>query len=228
MSSAPASSNKSALAVPSEDVLSAKASTLLGSFSPSYNGAITYITFVIIALSQIARMSIHDSTVTTATTRPSPTSLSHGCAIYRRSGPYRLAQSRPKTQSDLCVSNAIVKAGIGFGAGVVASAILFRRRPWPVLVGLGFGLGQGYSDCERVFNPVAVPGFVIAKDAKPQPSPYATFNPFGSKASDVKDKSEAKASQVVDKIKDATKQVVGKVEEVKDKAENKLGDKKWV
>lgn len=34
-------------------------------------------------------------------------------------------------------------------------------RPWPVLLGLGFGLGQGYADCERVFNPAAVPGFRI-------------------------------------------------------------------
>ncbi|KDE02324.1 hypothetical protein MVLG_07107 [Microbotryum lychnidis-dioicae p1A1 Lamole] len=131
-------------------------------------------------------------------------------------------------KSDICVSNAIVKAGIGFGAGVVCSAILFRRRPWPVFVGLGFGLGQGYSDCERVFNPAAVPGFVIAKDGKPQASPYANFNPFGSKASDVKDSAEDKVSQVVDKVKDATKQVVGKAEAVKDKAENKLGDTKWV
>lgn len=30
-----------------------------------------------------------------------------------------------------------------------------------MLLGLGFGFGQGYSDCERVFNPAAVPGFRI-------------------------------------------------------------------
>lgn len=34
-------------------------------------------------------------------------------------------------------------------------------------MGLGFGLGQGYSDAERVFNPAAIPGFVIASEATP-------------------------------------------------------------
>ncbi|KAL7343509.1 hypothetical protein BJY59DRAFT_645302, partial [Rhodotorula toruloides] len=62
---------------------------------------------------------------------------------------------------DLCLSNALVKAGTGLAVGIVASAVLFRRRPWPVFLGLGFGFGQGYSDCERVFNPAAVPGFKI-------------------------------------------------------------------
>ncbi|SCZ95343.1 BZ3500_MvSof-1268-A1-R1_Chr11-2g03446 [Microbotryum saponariae] len=191
MSSAPAPSNKTSSAVPSEDVLSAKASARRGISRTSGRILMPLLALVTLPLTDVLLF------------------------ISRRT-------------SDICVSNAIVKAGIGFGAGVVCSAILFRRRPWPVLVGLGFGLGQGYSDCERVFNPAAVPGFVIATDGKPEASPYANFNPFGSKASEVKDKAEDKVSQVVDKVKDATKQVVGKAEAVKDKAENKLGDKKWV
>ncbi|KAI3627247.1 MIC10 [Malassezia furfur] len=59
---------------------------------------------------------------------------------------------------DLCISNAIVKTGIGFSAGVVLSVVLLKRRSWPVWLGTGFGLGAGYTDCERSFNPVAVPG----------------------------------------------------------------------
>jgi hypothetical protein len=113
---------------------------------------------------------------------------------------------RHNLQTDLCLSNGIVKAGTGLAVGIVASAILFRRtfppphfqrhlrsdaksidpflafspflpfpllrfssltgRPWPVFLGLGFGIGQGYSDCERVFNPAAVPGFRIAGEAQ--------------------------------------------------------------
>ncbi|GAA6061559.1 hypothetical protein JCM10212_001091 [Sporobolomyces blumeae] len=69
-------------------------------------------------------------------------------------------------KTDLCLSNAIVKAGTGLAVGVVASAILFRRRPWPVLLGLGFGFGQGYADCERVFSPASLPGYRIAGQDK--------------------------------------------------------------
>ncbi|WFC97858.1 Mitochondrial inner membrane organizing system component [Malassezia yamatoensis] len=69
---------------------------------------------------------------------------------------------------DLCISNAIVKTGIGFSAGVVLSVVLLKRRSWPVWLGTGFGLGSGYTDCERSFNPVAVPGVrVLPANAKP-------------------------------------------------------------
>ncbi|KAH9824696.1 hypothetical protein DFH28DRAFT_1843 [Melampsora americana] len=62
-------------------------------------------------------------------------------------------------KTDVCLSNAIVKTGIGFGAGVVMSAVLFRRRAFPVWIGIGTGLGASYSDCQRTFNPVHVPGY---------------------------------------------------------------------
>ncbi|GAA5821782.1 hypothetical protein JCM3770_000142 [Rhodotorula araucariae] len=81
-------------------------------------------------------------------------------------------------KTDLCVSNALVKAGTGLAVGIVASAILFRRRPWPVFLGLGFGFGQGYSDCERVFNPAAVPGFKI--QGAEAASPFKLSAPFAS------------------------------------------------
>ncbi|GAA5862424.1 hypothetical protein JCM3774_002512 [Rhodotorula dairenensis] len=89
-------------------------------------------------------------------------------------------------KTDLCLSNALVKAGTGLAVGIVTSAILFRRRPWPVFLGLGFGIGQGYSDCERVFNPAAIPGFKIQGAEKSSPfqlsSPFAAVSPSQSSA----------------------------------------------
>ncbi|KAJ1978873.1 Mitochondrial inner membrane organizing system component [Dimargaris cristalligena] len=59
---------------------------------------------------------------------------------------------------DQCVADLLVKAGIGFSAGVVGSVLLFRRRTWPVWAGTGFGIGHAYSECQRQFHPsVAFP-----------------------------------------------------------------------
>lgn len=38
------------------------------------------------------------------------------------------ACSHFRSQTDLCISNAVVKTGIGFSAGVVLSVLLFRRE----------------------------------------------------------------------------------------------------
>ncbi|KAI6165305.1 hypothetical protein EDD17DRAFT_1775068 [Pisolithus thermaeus] len=56
------------------------------------------------------------------------------------------------------VADLLVKAGVGFGVGVVASVILFRRRTWPVALSTGFGMGAAYADCDRLFNPARIPG----------------------------------------------------------------------
>ncbi|CAN3376712.1 hypothetical protein DIURU_004508 [Diutina rugosa] len=53
---------------------------------------------------------------------------------------------------DVVLSNALIKTGLGFGAGVLASVLLFRRRAWPVWVGVGFGLGRGYSEGDAIFR----------------------------------------------------------------------------
>lgn len=49
-------------------------------------------------------------------------------------------------------------------------------------MGLGFGLGQGYSDAQRIFNPAAIPGFVILPPlpaGSPSAStPVANTSPF--------------------------------------------------
>ncbi|KAF8876454.1 DUF543-domain-containing protein [Mucidula mucida] len=59
---------------------------------------------------------------------------------------------------DRCMADFLVKAGVGFGAGVVASVILFRRRTWPIALSTGFGAGAAYADCDRSFNPARIPG----------------------------------------------------------------------
>ncbi|GLB39729.1 putative component of the MICOS complex, a large protein complex of the mitochondrial inner membrane that plays crucial roles in the maintenance of crista junctions, inner membrane architecture, and formation of contact sites to the outer membrane [Lyophyllum shimeji] len=59
---------------------------------------------------------------------------------------------------DRCLADFLVKTGIGFSAGVVASVILFRRRTWPIALSTGFGAGAAYADCNRSFNPARIPG----------------------------------------------------------------------
>ncbi|CAE6476748.1 unnamed protein product [Rhizoctonia solani] len=59
---------------------------------------------------------------------------------------------------DRCVADLIVKSGVGFGVGIVASVLLFRRRGWPVALSTGFGAGAAYADCDRSFNPARIPG----------------------------------------------------------------------
>ncbi|KAF9781405.1 DUF543-domain-containing protein [Thelephora terrestris] len=56
------------------------------------------------------------------------------------------------------LTELVVKAGIGFGIGVVASVILFKRRTWPLALTTGFGAGAAYADCDRSFNPARMPG----------------------------------------------------------------------
>ncbi|CCH47015.1 hypothetical protein BN7_6624 [Wickerhamomyces ciferrii] len=53
---------------------------------------------------------------------------------------------------DVVLSNTIVKTGLGFGAGVLASVLLFKRRAFPVWIGVGFGLGRGYAEGDAIFR----------------------------------------------------------------------------
>lgn len=53
---------------------------------------------------------------------------------------------------DIVISNGIVKTGLGLGAGIIASAVLFKRRQFPVWLGLGFGLGRSYAEGDSVFR----------------------------------------------------------------------------
>jgi len=44
---------------------------------------------------------------------------------------------------------------------------LVLGRMWPVNVGLGFGLGRSYADCDRQFNPNSIPGWHLGKPSSP-------------------------------------------------------------
>ncbi|KAI1335529.1 DUF543-domain-containing protein [Xylariaceae sp. FL0016] len=63
------------------------------------------------------------------------------------------AVSRPVSEAllnekwDRCLSNMLVKSSLGLGFGVVFSVLLFKRRSWPVLAGVGFGAGRAYEEC---------------------------------------------------------------------------------
>ena len=50
-------------------------------------------------------------------------------------------------QWDRCLSNALIKSTLGLGFGVVFSVLLFKRRAWPAWVGVGFGAGRAYEEC---------------------------------------------------------------------------------
>ncbi|CCD22177.1 Mic10p NDAI_0A00170 [Naumovozyma dairenensis CBS 421] len=53
---------------------------------------------------------------------------------------------------DIVLSNTLVKVGLGFGVGVVTSVIFFKRRTFPVWLGIGFGAGRGYAEGDAIFR----------------------------------------------------------------------------
>ncbi|EPQ50821.1 DUF543-domain-containing protein [Gloeophyllum trabeum ATCC 11539] len=66
---------------------------------------------------------------------------------------------------DRCLADLLVKTGVGFSVGVVASVILFRRRAWPVAFSTGIGTGIAWADCDRLFNPTRGPGMRVVTPA---------------------------------------------------------------
>lgn len=55
-------------------------------------------------------------------------------------------------QWDVVISNTLVKTGLGFGFGVVASVLFFKRKAFPVWLGIGFGAGRGYAEGDAIFR----------------------------------------------------------------------------
>jgi inner membrane organizing system protein 1 len=58
-------------------------------------------------------------------------------------------------QWDRCLSNLIIKSTLGLGFGVVFSVLLFKRRAWPAFVGVGFGAGRAYEECNSSLKQAA-------------------------------------------------------------------------
>lgn len=71
---------------------------------------------------------------------------------------------------EVCISQLLVKTGIGLSVGIVTSALIFKKKSWPIALSTGFGIGFAYADCQRTFNPAAIPGFKVVKPAEPNAS----------------------------------------------------------
>lgn len=54
------------------------------------------------------------------------------------------------SQWDRCLSSFLIRSGLGLSFGVVFSVLLFKRRAWPAWVGLGFGAGRAWEECDNV------------------------------------------------------------------------------
>lgn len=54
-------------------------------------------------------------------------------------------------QWDKCLSSFLIRSSLGLSFGVVFSVLLFKRRAWPAFVGLGFGAGRAYEECNGGF-----------------------------------------------------------------------------
>ncbi|KAJ1965270.1 Mitochondrial inner membrane organizing system component [Dipsacomyces acuminosporus] len=63
---------------------------------------------------------------------------------------------------DQATANLLVKAGLGLSVGIVASALLFKRRMWPVTFFTGAGVGAAYADAQRLFDSVSTLGRPVA------------------------------------------------------------------
>ncbi|PVH97885.1 DUF543-domain-containing protein [Periconia macrospinosa] len=58
---------------------------------------------------------------------------------------------------DRCLSSMLIRSGLGVSFGVVFSVLLFKRRAWPAWVGLGFGAGRAWEECDSSFKRAASP-----------------------------------------------------------------------
>ena len=53
---------------------------------------------------------------------------------------------------DRCISDLCIKSVAGLSVGGIVSLVLFRRRSWPAVLGLGMGMGMAYSNCQNDFQ----------------------------------------------------------------------------
>ena len=53
---------------------------------------------------------------------------------------------------DRCLVDAGIKLAGGLAVGSIFSLLLFKRRSWPLVFGMGAGFGMGYQNCQMEFN----------------------------------------------------------------------------
>ncbi|KAL2357213.1 hypothetical protein BJ546DRAFT_967173 [Cryomyces antarcticus] len=58
---------------------------------------------------------------------------------------------------DRCLSSMLIRSSLGLSFGVIFSVLLFKRRAWPAMVGLGFGAGRAWEECDSSFRHAAAP-----------------------------------------------------------------------
>ncbi|KAF2762736.1 DUF543-domain-containing protein [Pseudovirgaria hyperparasitica] len=72
--------------------------------------------------------------------------------------PAPVSRTRPLSEAllnekwDRCLSSMLIRSGLGLSFGVVFSVLLFKRRAWPAWVGLGFGAGRAWEECDNSFK----------------------------------------------------------------------------
>ncbi|XP_020914003.1 uncharacterized protein LOC110251615 [Exaiptasia diaphana] len=52
---------------------------------------------------------------------------------------------------DRCFVDTSIKAASGTLVGSIFSLIFFKRKAWPITLGLGIGIGAGYTNCRHQF-----------------------------------------------------------------------------
>ncbi|XP_031566736.1 uncharacterized protein LOC116301759 [Actinia tenebrosa] len=52
---------------------------------------------------------------------------------------------------DRCFVDTTIKAASGAIVGSLFSLLFFKRKSWPVALGLGVGIGAGYTNCRHQF-----------------------------------------------------------------------------
>ena len=56
---------------------------------------------------------------------------------------------------DKCLVDGGLKLAGGFTVGAILSLVMFKRRSWPIVFGLGSGFGMAYSNCQSELNSIA-------------------------------------------------------------------------
>ncbi|GFY44032.1 MICOS complex subunit MIC10 [Trichonephila inaurata madagascariensis] len=53
---------------------------------------------------------------------------------------------------DYCFADSLIKVGSGLAVGSVLSLVMFKRKMWPIVFGMGSGFGMGLANCQHAFR----------------------------------------------------------------------------